>query len=237
VGTNYRFSNALSVFANYNVGYQAPDIDRLFNFGGGFNGFITPAKSKTFNIGLNHIAQSNRLKVTAFHADVDHEIYLNPVTFANTNIDESHKYGLEIQDTWKISDKLATTVLYTYTRAIIDKDVDGGGLYDGKNLPGVPKHSVVANLNYQFIEHANLNLNQAWRSEAYAYNDFQNNFSQRQDKYLSTNIALNYQYKNINFFTAINNLFEHENSIQVADNSIYPVDFVRTWRIGMKADF
>jgi iron complex outermembrane receptor protein len=237
IGTNYRFSNALSAFANYNVGYQAPDIDRLFNFGGGFNGFITPAKSKTFNIGLNHIAQSNRLKLTAFHADVDHEIYLNPVTFANTNIDESHKYGLEIQDTWKINDKLATTVLYTYTRAIIDKDVDGGGLYDGKNLPGVPKHSVVANLNYQFIEHANLNLNQAWRSGAYAYNDFQNNFSQRQDKYLSTNIALNYQYKNLNFFTAINNLFEHENSIQVADNNIYPVDFVRTWRVGMKADF
>ena len=48
---------------------------------------------------------------------------------------------------------------------------------------------------------------------------------------------LNYQYKNYQLFTSINNLFEHENSIQVADDAIYPVDFVRTWRVGVKADF
>jgi iron complex outermembrane receptor protein len=41
----------------------------------------------------------------------------------------------------------------------------------------------------------------------------------------------------MHFFTAINNLFAHENSIQLQNNVIYPVDFVRTWRVGMKADF
>jgi iron complex outermembrane receptor protein len=41
----------------------------------------------------------------------------------------------------------------------------------------------------------------------------------------------------MNFFTSISNIFEKENSIQVTDNAIYPVDFVRTWRVGMKADF
>jgi len=106
-----------------------------------------------------------------------------------------------------------------------------------KDLPGAPKHSAVANLNYRFLDHASLNLNHTWRSAAYAYNDFENNFKQRQDSYNSTNIALNYQYKNLNFFTAINNIFAQENSIQVADDAIYPVDFVRTWRVGMKADF
>jgi iron complex outermembrane receptor protein len=39
------------------------------------------------------------------------------------------------------------------------------------------------------------------------------------------------------FFSSISNLFEHKNSIQIADDAIYPVDFVRTWRVGMKADF
>ena len=72
---------------------------------------------------------------------------------------------------------------------------------------------------------------------AYAYNDFANNASQKQDSYNSTNLALSYQYKNFQVFTAINNIFEQENSIQVQDNAIYPVDFVRTWRVGMKAYF
>ncbi len=241
IGVNYRFNNEVSLFANYNQAYEAPDIDRLFNFSGGFNGFLNPAKAKTFNIGLNHTVANNRLKITAFHTNLDDEIYLVPSfidpTFKNTNLDKSHKYGLEIQDYYKFNDQLNTSVIYTYTRAIIDKENDGAGTFNNKDLPGVPKHSVVANLNYQFFNHATLNLNHTWRAKAYAFNDFQNNFKQRQEQYESTNVALNYQYKNYQLFTSINNLFEHENSIQVADDAIYPVDFVRTWRVGVKADF
>ena len=104
-------------------------------------------------------------------------------------------------------------------------------------MPGAPKHTLVANLNYQFLNAVNLNLNHTWRSKAYAFDDFQNNFDQRQSSYNSTNIALNYQYKNVNLFTSISNLFEEENSIQINDSGLYPVDFVRTWRVGMRADF
>ena len=242
VGANYRFNNELSVFANYNQAEQAPDIDRLFPFGSGFNGFIKPAKVETLNAGLNHVIANNRLKITAFYADLKDEIYLfqsgAPLfTFQNTNLDASHKYGLEVQDYFKFNEALAASLIYNYTRAKIDRETDGGGTFNGKNLPGVPKHTIVANLNYKFLEHAQLNLNHTWRAKAYAFNDFQNNLDQRQSSYNSTNIALNYQYKNVNLFTSISNLFEEENSIQVQDDAIYPVDFARTWRVGMRADF
>ncbi len=237
-GVNYKLSPEISTFANYNLAHQAPDIDRLFNFSGGFNGFIAPAKAQTINIGLNHVVSNNRFKLTSFYSKLNNEIYLNPVTFVNTNIDESHKYGIEVQDFFKISSALNTSIIYNYTRSIIDSE--GGGSFNDKDLPGVPKHSLVANLNYQFLEHATLNLNQTWRSKAFAYNDFANTFSQKQADYLSTNLALSYQYKNLQLFTSINNIFEHRNYIQVSEvtsSGIYPVDFVRTWRIGMKADF
>ena len=240
LGANYKISQELSVFTNYNQAFQAPDIDRFFGFGFGFNPNIVPAKSKTFNVGLNHVMANNRLKITAFHAELENEIFYNP-TFGlfgtNTNIDESHKYGLELQDYYKFNNQLSAGLIYTYTRAIIDSENDGTVAIKNKDLPSVPKHTVIANLNYQFLNHANVNLNHTWRAKAYAFNDLQNNFNQKQDNYESTNLALSYQYKNFNFFTAINNIFEHENSIQVQDNAIYPVDFVRTWRVGMKADF
>ena len=237
IGANYRFNDEVSMFANYNVAFQAPDVDRLFNFGGGFNGFINPAKSKTINLGLNNTAANNRFKASVFHTDLEDEIYVVPLIFKNTNIDQSHKYGLELQDYYKLNDQLSTSLIYNFTRAMIDQENDGAGKFNGKDLPGVPKHTVVANLNYKFLEHATFNLNHTWRAKAYAYNDFENNFSQRQAHYESTNVALNYQYKNLQLFTSISNLFAHENSIQVADDAIYPVDFVRTWRVGMKADF
>ncbi|BCM23865.1 TonB-dependent receptor [Methyloradius palustris] len=246
IGANYRLGSTLSIFSNYNKSFESPDIDRSFVFDTAtsktiFSGFIKPQEAKTFNIGLNQVLSNNKFKATAFYSWLHDEIYLDHSVGpfgVNTNIDKSHKYGIELQDSLKISENLGASIIYNYTRAIIDSEVETDGTnISNKNLPGVPKHSVVANLNYKFLDHASLNLNQTWRSDAYAYNDFQNNLSQKQNSYQTTNIALNYQYKNVNFFTAINNLFEHENSIQVADNFIYPIDFVRTWRVGMKADF
>ncbi len=246
IGANYRLSQTTSVFANYNRASQAPDIDRFFttDFLSGvtsFNGFIKPARVKTFNLGLNHTVSNNRLRINTFYTKLDNEIYLyqdpSIFLFKNTNIDKSHKYGVEIQDYYDFSDTLSASLIYNYTRAKIDRENDGGGAYNGKDLPGVPKHTVVANLNWKFLDHAMLNLNHTWRSQAYAYNDFANNFDQRQKHYGTTNLALHYQYRNLDFSAAINNLFGHENSIQVADDAIYPVDFVRTWRFGVKADF
>ena len=237
IGSNYKINNQLSIFANFNQAYQAPDIDRLFTFGGGFNGFINPTKTKTLNLGANHVTNNNRLKLTLFKANIEDEIYVVPFIFKNTNIDKSHKYGVELQDLYKFNNELSASVIYNFTRAIVDKEDEVAGSFDNKNLPGVPKHSIAINMNYQFLEHATLNLNHTWRSKAYAFNDFANTFEYKQDYYRSTNLAASYQYKNLNIFAAVNNIFDQENSIQVQDNAIYPVDFVRTWRVGMKADF
>ena len=241
VGMNFRFNNETSAFANYNQAFQAPDIDRFFNFvflgPSVFNGFIMPAQSKTFNIGLNNISARNKFKATTFWSNLDNEIYYNSSTFANTNIDKSHKYGLEIQDTFKITDKLSTSLYYTFTRAIIDQENEGNGAFNRKNLPGVPKQGVVVNFNYTFLQNANLNVSHTWRQSTYSANDFANNLSQKQSAYEATNLALSYRFKNVQWFGSVNNIFEHKNSIQVDDNVIYPVDFARTLRVGMKVDF
>lgn len=239
IGANYKIGPEFSAFANYNQAFQAPDIDRFFGYGYSLNPNIGPAKSKTLNIGFNHVLPHNRFKATSFYSKLNDEIFYNSTLGfgTNTNFDKSHKYGVELQDYLKFDNQLSAAIIYNYTRAILDSEDDGSIAIKNKNLPGAPKHTVVANLNYQFLDHANLNLNHTWRSKAYAFNDFQNNFKQKQNNYESTNIALSYQYKNFQVFTSINNIFEHENSIQVQDDAIYPIDFVRTWRIGMKADF
>ncbi|MFM9912650.1 MAG: TonB-dependent receptor [Methylophilaceae bacterium] len=237
IGANYRFNSQTSMFANYNQAFQAPDIDRFFTFLGTFNGFITPQKSRTLNLGVNHNVTNNRFKFTVFRAELDNEIYFDPVSGINTNIDQSHKYGLEAQDQWQITDKLSSSLVYTYTRAIMDKATQGAGAFDGKNLPGVPEHGVTASLNYVPLPNTNLNVSHTWRASAYAINDFSNNFTQRQSNYQSTSVALSYQYKNMQWFAAVNNLFEHENALFVQDDAIYPVDYSRQLRIGMKADF
>lgn len=237
IGVNYRLNPATSFFTNLNQSFQAPDIDRFFTFLGAFNQFIKPAKVRTLNLGMNHFTTQNKFKLTAFYADLENEIYLVPGIFRNTNLDRSHKLGIEVQDVYQLTPEVNLSMLYSYVKAEIDRENERNGAYNNKDIPGAPRHSVVGNVHWKVTPHLDLNLNQTWRSTAYAFNDFENNFARKQTQYITTNLALNYQYQNITLFSAINNLFNRENTIQVEDNAIYPVDFVRTFRVGMRADF
>ncbi|MFV0664596.1 TonB-dependent receptor [Denitromonas sp.] len=242
LGANYRLSSALTVFGNYNSAYQAPDIDRFFKFGGSFNGFIEPARVKTLTVGLNHVTAANRLKVSLFHARLKNEIYLDPFTYDNTNIDRSHKYGLEVQDTWQIQPAFAAFVNYAWVRAKIDAEERGSGAFNGKDLPGVPAHSLLVGGDWTMSERSSLRLSHTWRSQTWAIGDFDNNNSQKQGAYNSTDVAYRYRLKdvglkNLEFVASVNNLFDARNGVWVRDDAIYPIDFTRTWRLGVRASF
>jgi iron complex outermembrane receptor protein len=240
IGINHRLDTQLSLFANYNQAFQAPDIDRFFR-DGSFNAFISPAESRTVNVGLNHVTPANRLKLTLFRTDLDNEIYYYSTgvfsTSYNTNLDKTHKYGLELQDTWQIARMFAASINYVYTRARIDREDSGGGAFDGKDLPGVPRHGVNLGLNWRVTPSSSLNLTHAWRAETWAAEDFDNNNAQKQQAYQSTNLAYRYRYKQWEGFAAVDNLFEQSNGIWIRDNAIYPVNFSRNWRLGMKVEF
>lgn len=240
-GINHRLDKQLSLFANYNQAFQAPDIDRFFNWGGTFNAFISPAISRTANVGLNHVTPSNRLKLALFHAKLKNEIYYFkqawPLPSYNTNLDKTHKYGLELQDTWQVAPTLAASINYAYTRALIDREDSGSGAFDGKDLPGVPRHGVNLGLNWRVTPASSLNLTHTWRAETWAAEDFDNNNTQKQQAYQSTNLAYQYRYKQWEWFAAVDNLFEQSNGIWIRNDAIYPVNFSRNWRVGMKVEF
>src|SRR5690554_2828194 len=242
IGVNHQYSQELSVFANLNQGFQAPDIERFFGFDPNdwsviFNDFIKPAKSKTLNIGLNHVTERNKLKVTSYYSKLKNEIYMVPATFVNTNIDKSHKYGLEVQDSFQVTPELLTRINYAWTRAKIDKEDEGSGAYNGKNLPGVSEHSITAGIDYRVVQDGTLTLTQNWRSRAYAQEDFENKFKQKQKAYNTTDLGYAHKIDNFTLFAQVNNVFNRKNGLWLRDDVIYPVNFTRTWYAGVRASF
>lgn len=246
LGANHQFNDELSIFANFTSGFQAPDIDRFFAtqydsnwnaIGTIFNGFIVPAKHKTFNLGFNHFVKTNQLKATVFYSKLSNEIFLDPITFNNTNIDKSYKYGLELQDRYQLLDNLALRGNYTWTKAKIDKENTGNGTFDGKNMPGVSEHNLTAGVEYQVVTDGLLSLNQTWRSKAYALNDFANNFSQKQKAFNTTDLSYAHSFESFTLYAQIDNIFAVKNGLWVADDAIYPVNFTRVWYAGIRASF
>lgn len=238
LGLNYRFDEKWTSFVNYNSAFHAPDVDRFFVWGGGFNAFIAPAQARTLTVGLNRVDEKHRLKFALFHSRLRDEIYYNAATWTNTNLDRSRKYGLEAQGTWLIDDRFTASLNYQWTRATIVRDSSGGGAYNGKDLPGVSRHALTASVNVRTGEHGSLNIAHAWRSKAFAANDFSNNFSQKQRPYHSTDVSYRHRVRDeLTLFASVDNVFARKNGVWVRDNAIYPFDFSRTWRVGANLTF
>lgn len=239
LGINHQLNQKESLFLNYSHAYQSADIDRLFDFTtGAFTGYVDPMQANNFTLGYNQIQPHNKLKVSAFYTDIKNEIYYYPSPlWMNTNIDKSHKYGLDIYDQWIINDQWNAIMNYNYVEAIIDQEVQNGNSYAHKNLPGVANHNLKLGITYMPNSATSLSLIEVYKSEAYAAEDFNNNFSQKQDPYYSTNFSLTYTQKDYELFAKINNLFNQSNGIWIRDNAIYPIDFTTTAIAGVKFIF
>ena len=245
LGYNYTLSKESSFFADYSHTFQAPDIDRFFGFDSFynviFNGFITPMEANNYTLGYNNIQKNNKFKISAYYIDLKNEIYLDPTNGyfgTNTNIDKSHKYGLDLYDKYIINAEFNVAMNYNYVQAIIDKEnASDGTSYSGNQLPGVSNHNVKATLSYLPNEATIFALTEVYRSQAYAADDFANNASQKQDAYVSTDISATYTQKTWEIFAKINNLFNQKNGLWTRDNAIYPVNYTTTAIAGFKLKF
>ena len=246
LGYNFALDSEKSIFLNYSHSYQSPDIDRFFNYGV-FNEFIEPMEANNYTLGFNYIQSTNKLKISGYYVDLKNEIYYykdalnsypDPSLSVNTNIDKSHKLGIDIYDLWLINKNFELAANYNYVQAIIDDEKGRNGEdYSGNTLPGVSNHNIKVTLSYLPNEYTRLAFTQVYRSEAYAANDFENNFDQKQDAYMSSDISISYTQDNYEAFAKINNLFNQSNGMWIRDDAIYPVNFTTTAIAGLKLKF
>lgn len=247
LGYSYKLSAEQSVYASFAHAYQSPEIDSFFvsqydpityaYLGTFFNGFIKPMKTNTYNIGYNYFVKNNKFKSTVFYADISDEIYYTGGwTGINTNLDKTSKLGFELYDKYLLLENLYLSANYTYVEATIEKD-DNNNI-ENKTLPGVSKHNLTASVGYTPTQESKLIASHTYRSSAYAANDFTNSFSQRQEAYNSTDVTASYQYdEHMEIFAKIQNLLDEDNGIWIQDDAIYPVNFQRTFQIGLNGKF
>lgn len=240
LGYNYKITPKMSVFANLNHAFQAPDIDRFFNaFTDTFNGFIEPTKADTLNVGFNYLAYPHALKGTLFYTQIDNEIYYNATTFTNTNFKETEKKGFELSEKYTILSNLFATLNYTYLDTKI-KDDGLVGAYNGREIPGVSAHNVKLSLGYNPIRPLTLLLSQTYKSKAYAIDDFDGSLG-KMSSYHVSDFSATYAYKNYEFFAKVNNLFDEKNALFVDGGwsglGVYPVNYERTFLVGFNARF
>ena len=239
-GYNYKLKNNGSIYFNFTRAFQFPDIDRFFTYDFNlrsfqFNKFIKTMLTKTYTIGYNDITDNQKFKISAFCIKAENEIYYNPLTFKNTNLDKTKKKGFDVEYRRKITDFLAGAVNYSY---IIPKTKkDDNKKYEGKILPGVSKHNLTLSLNFEYNRFYT-NISHIYRSSSYALNDFENGFSQKQKPYNSTDLNFGYKIKrDLEIFARTTNLFGYKNGLWIKDDVIYPDNALRSYYMGIRGSF
>jgi iron complex outermembrane receptor protein len=156
--------------------------------------------------GVEWTQAGNTAKLVIYRLDLENEIAYDPVNFANINLDETQRDGLITSGYWQTTNRLGLSASYSYTDASVTS-----GVFTGKNVPFVAKHSALLSADYELTE--------AWQlyAELYAISDrvFSGDFDNVLGKlpgYGTMNIKAEYTRKEFSLSARVNNLFNKQYS-------------------------
>jgi iron complex outermembrane recepter protein len=156
LGLSYQWTPALSLYAAVGRGFETPTAQELAYRpdGAGVNFALSPARSLNSEIGLKLRERDTSFSAALFHTRVNDEIVTGPnqaltgrQTFANAA--RSTRRGLELALDQRLGHGFNAYAAYTYLQARFDRYADGANDLSGNRLPGVPRHSLFAELAWQ----------------------------------------------------------------------------------------
>jgi len=208
-GINYVFYRQSYVYCNFSRSFRYPLLDELYSFfSNTINIDLEPQSSNDYEIGIRHYFTNDiYAHLNLFRIDTDKEIFFNPITYTNENMDgKTQRNGIEFSLSAKPIDWLTLKGGYTYLNTEIKK-----GTFKGKEIPNVPGHKadfyIIASLGKGFT----VTLSGVYVGERPFISDFSHEFGD-QESYIVLNSKIQYQWKSLKAFLDVNNLTDTEYS-------------------------
>ena len=242
-GLTFIYSGKSSVFLRANRSFRFPLTDEIvvFDFFNGTIGVNTDLKPQTgdhFEMGIKHyFTPKIQGRLTLFRAEIDEEIFFNPITFANENHPETLRHGVEVGLRADLRDSLTIFGSYTYTEATFEKDP-----FKNKHVPAVPKNKAAVGVRvYDVIPGLVFAAEYNYVGDSYAISDLGNEF-EKLDDYFTIDAKVSYEWKRFKAFFGVNNITGEEYSQYAAIGgfpaslNLYPAP-ERNWLAGLEITF
>lgn len=207
-GLNYRYHGRSYLYTSYGKSFRYPVLDELFSF---FTSTVEPGlqpqTTNDWEVGVRHyLTASFFINLNYFHLRTHHEIFFNPVAYANENLDgPTRRQGVELT----VAKDFGWAQLsgsYTYTDAEIL-----GGQFAGEDVPNVPEHQASVNALVPLPRGFSLALSGTYVGKRPFISDFANAFPEM-DSYVVLNAKLKYHWRQLTAFLDVNNLLNEKYS-------------------------
>ncbi|HEC52057.1 hypothetical protein LCGC14_0259700 [marine sediment metagenome] len=154
LGISYQWSPALTLYAAAGQGFETPTFQELAYrpSGSGLNFDLQPSESRNAEVGFKLRQGDTRVEAAVFYTRVEDEIVTGVEQVATerstyANAGQSSRRGLELAIEQRLAYDFNAYLAYTYLDAEFDQYTDGNGNdFSGNSLPGVPRHSLYAEL-------------------------------------------------------------------------------------------
>jgi len=211
IGIVYLLGDTTNLYCDYSSSFRFPLVDEFFTSNtwgsGGLNTGLQPQEGKDIEVGIRHeISRQANVTLNDFHHAITNEIYLNPMTYQNSNYDKTTHQGLEAQGEYTFNPQFKLMANYTYTNAVFGK-----GSFEGNTIPAVPMHKASGGIRWAPDQAFTLNFLVNYVGSMYLVSDQENAYPKMAD-YVTVDLNASRRWKNMELFAGIDNIFDAEYS-------------------------
>jgi len=195
-----------------------PVLDEYFNtFTGAVTTTFTAQTGRHYGVGLAYSRGPAGLDVSLSRADIDHEIFYNPTTFANENYTNRTRHDVLVVSThWNAHEWVKLSANYTCSKARFR-----GGAFDGKSIPAVPVHRAGGNWRADWTDGLSTIIHVTYVGNSFQISD-QANTRQKLPSYFVMDASAEYRMKNLKGYVRVANLLNRKYSTYGVSNFFYP---------------
>ena len=256
-GVVFKPMKALSLYANYGQGFEAPIVRELSNAPNTNGEFVANLQVKPFTVRSVEVGGRGQFgalsfDVALYQQKVDDLIvrqnFLRPPPLtgqftASVNAGKASQKGLELGAAWRFGERLRLRGAYTYSDFVYDVYAIGTANFAGNHLPGVPKHHFAGDLSYRQPNGLNAAL-ELQRVGWFYLNDAN---TARNDAYTVVNLRFGFEGIGVGMglklspFIGLQNLLDKHYTSQAAINAaggryFFPLPG-RNYFAGVKAEY
>ncbi|MGM0441193.1 MAG: TonB-dependent receptor [Elusimicrobiota bacterium] len=220
-GLSYLYRKMAKTYINYSQNFRFPKTGEFFSiFSGELNEDLKAQKSDDITAGLRIFPFSDFTAGLHYrHSYIEDELFYNPETGANENIEETFRRIYELKLSYKLGDRLSLSGGINHLVTEIKS-----GEYSGNKIPGVPHNKFNFSAKGQPVDNLTLRASITGTDDRYFISDFKNEAS-KLPGYVRTDLTAVYSLSPMSISLGINNLFNEkysEHGTYYGEKNYYP---------------
>lgn len=210
IAARRRLADGLSAYGKLGRSFRVPNVNDNYSLFTATVTMLEPQTSHEREFGVDIESGGGRYRIAFYHMDIDNEIFLDPITFANRNLPPTRRYGLEAEGKWRISDGLDVFANYTYAVSEFRAGSFGGIPIAGNDVPLVPRHALNAGVGWAFGPRTRLDAVLRYVGEQVFDGDESNAFGRKIPAYTVVDLKLAHEAGGWLLNAGVRNLFNEK---------------------------